>query len=119
MATVQAQPLRWFGFEAGLIEPGFDATRDGAFGFDNETPLHRAFSAPFELASRPVTYGEYLGFMLDGGYTQPELWLAMGWDWGRAGARNAPLYWRHADGAWLNHTLKARSRSTRAHLFAT
>ena len=106
MATVQAQPLRWFGFEAGLIEHGFDATRDGAFCFDNETPRHRAFSASFELASRPVTYGEYLAFMLDGGYTRPELWLAMGWDWVRAGARSAPLYWRDASGVWLNHTLQ-------------
>ena len=106
MATVQAQPLRWFGFEAGLVEHGFDATRDGAFCFDNETPRHRAFTAPFELASRPVTYGEYLMFILDGGYTRPELWLAMGWDWVRAGARNAPLYWRDADGVWLNHTLQ-------------
>ncbi len=106
MATVQAQPLRWFGFEAGLNEHGFDPTRDGAFCFDNETPRHRAFTAPFELASRPVTYGEYLVFMMDGGYTRPELWLAMGWDWVRAGARNAPLYWRDAGGAWLNHTLQ-------------
>ena len=106
MATVQAQPLRWFGFEAGLIEHGFDATRDGTFCFDNETPRHRAFTAPFELASRPVTYGEYLTFILDGGYTRPELWLAMGWDWVRAGGRTAPLYWRDADGVWLNHTLQ-------------
>ena len=106
MATVQAQPLHWFGFEAGLIEHGFDTTRDGAFCFDNETPRHRVFTAPFELASRPVTYGEYLTFMLDGGYTRPELWLAMGWDWVRAGARSAPLYWRDTDGVWLNHTLQ-------------
>ena len=106
MATVQAQPLRWFGFEAGLIEHGFDATRDGAFCFDNETPRHRVFSAPFELASRPVTYGEYLTFILDGGYARPALWLAMGWDWVRAGGRTAPLYWRDTDGVWLNHTLQ-------------
>ena len=106
MATVQALPLRWFGFPAGLIEHGFDATRDGAFCFDNETPFHRAFTAPFELASRPVTYGEYLTFILDGGYARPELWLAMGWDWVRAGARTAPLYWRDANGVWLNHTLQ-------------
>ena len=50
MATVQAQPLRWFGFEAGPIEHGFDTARDGAFCFDNETPRHRAFTAPFGWA---------------------------------------------------------------------
>ena len=106
MTTVQPQPLRWFGFEAGLIEHGFDASLDGAFCFDNETPRHRSFTAPFELASRPVTYGDYLAFMLDGGYTRPELWLSMGWDWVRAGARVAPLYWHPADGGWTNHTLQ-------------
>ena len=113
MATVQAQPLRWFGYEAGLIEHGYDARLDGLFCFDSETPRHRSFSAPFELASRPVTYGEYLAFMRDGGYTRSELWLSTGWDWVRAGQRSAPLYWRHVDdqhsaagsGRWLNHTL--------------
>ena len=106
MTSVQTQPLRWFGFEAGLIEHGHDAVRDGAFCFDNETPRHRAYTAPFELASRPVSYGEYLAFMTDGGYLRPELWLSMGWDWVRSGGRQAPLYWRELDGRWMHHTLQ-------------
>ena len=106
MAAVQSQPLHWFGYEGGLIEHGFDAALDGAFCFDNETPRHRSFTAPFELASRPVSYGEYQSFMQDGGYARPELWLAMGWDWVRAGDRSAPLYWRRVDDMWLNHTLQ-------------
>jgi len=106
MTSVQTQPLRWFGFEAGLIEHGHDAARDGTFCFDNETPRHRAYTAPFELASRPVSYGEYLAFMTDGGYLRPELWLSMGWDWVRSGGRQAPLYWRELDGHWMHHTLQ-------------
>jgi ergothioneine biosynthesis protein EgtB len=106
MAAVQTQPLRWFGYEGGLIEHGFDAALDGAFCFDNETPRHRSFTAPFELASRPVSYGEYRAFIQDGGYARPELWLAMGWDWVRTGGRAAPLYWRRVDAMWLNHTLQ-------------
>ena len=31
MTSVHAQPLRWLGFDGGLIEHGFDAARDGAF----------------------------------------------------------------------------------------
>jgi ergothioneine biosynthesis protein EgtB len=108
MAAVQSQPLRWFGYDAGLIEHGFDASSDGTFCFDNETPRHRAFTAPFELASRPVTYGDYLAFIDDGGYARPELWLAMGWDWVRAGRRTAPLYWCRADAHWTNHTLQGQ-----------
>ena len=106
MAAVQSQPSHWFGYEGGLIELGFDAALDGAFCFDNETPRHHSFTAPFELASRPVSYGEYQAFIQDGGYARPELWLAMGWDWVRAGDRSAPLYWRRVDEMWLNHTLQ-------------
>lgn len=108
MTTVRAQPLRWLGFEGGLIDHGFDPALDGAFSFDNEGPRHRAYTAPFELASRPATYGEYLAFIDDGGYRRPELWLSMGWDWVRSGQRSAPLYWRHVDGLWLNHTLQGQ-----------
>jgi len=108
MTSVQAQPLRWFGFDAGLIEHGFEASLDGAFCFDNETPRHGAYTAPFELASRPVSYGEYLAFIDDAGYQRPELWLAMGWDWVRSGQRRAPLYWREFDGRWMHHTLQGR-----------
>ena len=50
------------------------------FAFDNESPRHRSFLEPFELASRLITNGEYLAFMVDGGYERPELWLSMGWD---------------------------------------
>jgi ergothioneine biosynthesis protein EgtB len=106
IGTVQPQAMRWFGYEGGLVELGHDAARDGGFCFDNETPRHRAFTAPFELASRPATYGDYLAFIDDDGYTRPELWLSMGWDWVQAGRRTAPLYWLRDGDRWLNHTLQ-------------
>ncbi len=106
MTSVRAQPLRWFRQTGGLIEQGFDAALDGAFCFDNETPRHSVYLAPFELASRPVNYGEYLEFIDDAGYRRPELWLSLGWDWVCGGQRSAPLYWRRLDGQWLNHTLQ-------------
>ena len=105
MMPVQPQPLQWFSYEGGLVEHGHDPALDGSFCFDNETPRHRTYTAPFELASRPVSYGDYLAFMQDGGYHRPELWLSMGWDWVRSGARTAPLYWRVSEGRWLNYTL--------------
>jgi ergothioneine biosynthesis protein EgtB len=106
MAKVQPQPLQWFGYAGGLIEHGFDAGSDGTFCFDNETPRHATFTAPFELASRPVTYDEFLAFIDDGGYQRPELWLAIAWDWVRASARRAPLYWQQQNSVWRNHTLQ-------------
>jgi ergothioneine biosynthesis protein EgtB len=106
MAAVQPQPLRWYAFDGGLLEQGHDPALDGGFCFDNETPRHRTYTAPFELASRPVTYGEFLAFIDNHGYQRPELWLSMGWDWVRAGQKTAPLYWHRRDGDWFNHTLQ-------------
>jgi ergothioneine biosynthesis protein EgtB len=102
-------PLHWLRFEGGLIHHGFDAELDSNFCFDNETPRHRTYTAPFELGHRLVTDGDYLAFMQDGGYQRPELWLSMGWEWVRQQAANAtplaPLYWREQDGQWRQHTL--------------
>jgi ergothioneine biosynthesis protein EgtB len=106
MTPVQPQQLHWFAYEGGLIEHGHDPAMDGAFCFDNEAPRHRTYTAPFELASRPVSNGEFVDFIRDGGYRRPELWLSMGWDWVRSADRGAPLYWQPQDGVWLNHTLQ-------------
>src|SRR5512143_1166133 len=63
----------WIAYEGGLTEVGADGT---SFAFDNESPRHRVFVAPFELASHPVTNREFLAFIGDGGDRRPELWLA-------------------------------------------
>jgi ergothioneine biosynthesis protein EgtB len=97
IAQVHTQALRWLGVPGGLIDIGHQAGLDGEFLFDNEGPRHQAFLRDFELASRPVSYGDFQCFIADNGYARPELWLSMGWDWVCAGQRRAPLYW-HADG---------------------
>jgi ergothioneine biosynthesis protein EgtB len=97
-----ATPLAWVEFEAGLVEIG----RDGpGFAFDNETPRHRQYLHRYALASRPVTNGEYLAFIADGGYQRAELWLSEGWDWVNANRVEAPLYWRRDGGGWSRFTL--------------
>lgn len=106
IAGVRPDAVKWLGYEAALVEHGHDATLDGSFCFDNETPQHRVFVAAFELASRPATNGEYLAFIMDGGYQRPELWLSQGWDWVTQGQRHAPLYWRGEGSAWRHHTLQ-------------
>ena len=78
---------------------------DNGFAFDNEGPRHRAFVAGFELASHPVTHGDFLEFIADDGYRRPELWLSLGWDTVRAEGWNAPLYWEQRDGLWHTFTL--------------
>lgn len=87
-----AAPLRFEPHEGGLVEIGAAASE--AFVFDNETPRHRVFVEPFELASRPVTAGEYLAFVRDGGYRRPALWLSDGWATVQREGWSAPMYWR-------------------------
>jgi ergothioneine biosynthesis protein EgtB len=91
-----APPLDWISFSPGLTEVGFtpDSDANDAFCFDNETPRHAVFIAPFSLATRLVTCAEYLAFIDDNGYTRPELWLSEGWTTIREAGWQAPLYWQ-------------------------
>jgi ergothioneine biosynthesis protein EgtB len=92
----------WIDGPSGLVEIG----RAGrGFAFDNEGPRHAVHLGPFELAARPVTNAEYLAFMEDGGYEQPELWLADGWTAVHERGWRAPLYWERIDGIWRTYTL--------------
>ena len=43
--------------------------------------------------------------MKDGSYTKFNLWLGEGWDKVKAESWQAPLYWHHIDGEWMNYTL--------------
>ena len=97
-----APPWRWHSFSEGVHPIGFHG--DG-FAFDNEGPRHNVYLAPFRLASRLVTNGEYMEFMRDDGYTTAALWLSDGWDGMRANQWSAPLYWEMRDGQWWHYTL--------------
>jgi ergothioneine biosynthesis protein EgtB len=76
---------------AGLAMIGHDG---GGFAFDCEQPRHQQLLRAHELADRPVTNGEWLRFVEDGGYREPRHWLADGWAWVQANGIEAPLYWR-------------------------
>jgi len=102
LTPVRPRKLRWLRFEGGMREIGYAG---GGFHFDNEGPRHRVYCPEFELASHPVTYGEYVAFIEDGGYRRPELWLSMGWDAVRAQGWDKPLYWQQREGRWHNFTL--------------
>jgi ergothioneine biosynthesis protein EgtB len=95
-------PMRWVKFDEGTHWVGHDGN---GFAFDNESPRHRVFLEPFQLASRLVTNGEYKRFIDDGGYQRPDLWLSMGWATAQQEGWTAPLYWIRQDEQWLNHTL--------------
>jgi dimethylhistidine N-methyltransferase len=89
--------------EGGVAEIG--AVSRG-FSFDNEGPRHRVWLAPYRLADRLVTNGEWLKFIEDGGYCRSEFWLSDGWTLSQAEGWTAPLHWsRDEDGGWWEMTL--------------
>jgi ergothioneine biosynthesis protein EgtB len=100
--VIEVGPVRWLDFSEGIQWIGH-AGND--FAFDNEEPRHREFLESFRLANRPVTNAEYLEFMRDGGYSQPEHWLSMGWATVQQEGWQAPLYWEERDGTWWHFTL--------------
>jgi ergothioneine biosynthesis protein EgtB len=102
LASVDPQPLAWIAYDGGLREFGHDGA---GFGFDNEGPRHAAYVAPFDLASRPVTHGEFAAFIEDGGYARPELWMSAGFDLVRTRGWEAPLYWSRDAGRFRTFTL--------------
>jgi ergothioneine biosynthesis protein EgtB len=91
-------PIQWVEGKEGRARIGHDG--DG-FAFDCEGPAHDVLLSPHALAHRPVTNGEWMEFMADGGYRDPRLWLSDGWAWVQRDKVEAPLYWeRDAGGGW-------------------
>ncbi|MEZ4224836.1 MAG: ergothioneine biosynthesis protein EgtB [Polyangiaceae bacterium] len=94
--------LEFEGIAGGLVEIGHAG--DG-FCFDNEGPRHKVWLDDFALGRRLVTNGEYLEFIVDGGYERPLLWLSDGFAWVRQEHVAAPAYWRKQRGEWFEFGL--------------
>ena len=92
----------WIAIEEGVYDVGHAA---GGFAFDNEAPRHKVYLHEAALAPAPVSCGDYLAFIEDGGYERPEHWLSLGWATARAQAWTAPLYWVRHEGSWMQFTL--------------
>jgi ergothioneine biosynthesis protein EgtB len=107
---LHSSELQWHSFGGGLVEIGYplDAANPLDFCFDNETPRHKVYLEPFQIANREVTCREYLEFMSDDVYMRPELWLSEGWETVNQAGWRAPLYWErdaHDETGWRVFTL--------------
>ena len=103
----EAVPLSWMAPPGGLYQMGHDGE---GFAFDNEAPRHGVYVAPYTLAARLVTNGEYLEFIVAGGYQRAEFWLADGWHTVHEQRWQAPLYWDRSEGDWQQFTLGGMRR---------
>jgi ergothioneine biosynthesis protein EgtB len=102
VADAALPPLQWLEISRGIYEIG---AAGGGFAFDNEFPRHQTLLPGCRIATRPVSVGEYLAFIDDGGYRRPELWLSDGWAKVLEEGWQAPLYWERESGAWTCYTL--------------
>jgi ergothioneine biosynthesis protein EgtB len=94
-------------FDEAIVQIGHSGS---GFCYDNEGPRHRVLVAPFALASRLVTNGEFIEFIEAGGYARPEFWLSLGWMTVNEQHWQTPLYWVKRDGEWWNFTLSGFRR---------
>lgn len=99
---VPAHSEDWLSIAEGIYEIG---NRGEEYCFDNELGKHQVYLHAFEIGAHPVTNGEYLEFMQDGGYESHQFWLSEGWDWANQLNTKAPMYWINEDGHWYQYQL--------------
>ncbi len=71
-------PEGWIEIPSGAFAMG--AAPEG-FAYDNERPRHRALTAAFAIARRPVSNASWMHFSEGGGYERREWWSDEGWSW--------------------------------------
>jgi gamma-glutamyl hercynylcysteine S-oxide synthase len=84
-------------FAGGEVAIGTD---DRSCAYDNERPSHTRRVDPFWIDRAPVTAGEFLRFLEDGGYETRECWSDAGWAWKQEAGLVAPQFWQRQDGEW-------------------
>ncbi|CAN7609048.1 ergothioneine biosynthesis protein EgtB [Trinickia sp. LjRoot230] len=92
--TLRSGPIEWLRQPGGIVAIGHEGP---GFSFDSEEPRHDVLLRPYEIADRLVTCNDYTGFIADGGYRRPELWLSDGWAMVQREHMTAPAYWRRVD----------------------
>lgn len=68
--------------------------------FDNELPAFVTELEKFNIARRPVSNAQYLGFIEAGGYTQSKFWDQQGRTWLETAEASAPEHWRRDARGW-------------------
>jgi ergothioneine biosynthesis protein EgtB len=90
-------------YQLGMPSPGFS--------YDNELPEHKVFLHAFEIDRHPVTNGDFIQFIENGGYEDYRYWLADGWDMIKQNGLKYPLYWERKGGSnWYKKDLRGVAR---------
>ena len=94
---VSNEPVK---IDGGLYTMGYSGQE---FCYDIELPEHQVYLNDFKIDSLPVSNGDYLKFIEDGGYENFKLWLSDGWEKVKENEWIAPMYWLYEDDQWKTH----------------
>src|SRR5437868_9181415 len=91
------------GYGRGMGVPPMTHAQDAraTFAWDNEKPAHRVWLEDFSIDRAPVSNGDYLEFISDGGYKDFRWWHSAGWEQVNTEHWQAPLYWELHNDEWM------------------
>jgi iron(II)-dependent oxidoreductase len=89
-------------FPGGTVEIG---ASEQVSPWPSETPAHRVELQPFWIDLMPVTNGDFLTFMGEGGYSTRDVWTEEGWQWVKASQAHMPRHWSWQDRIWWSRCM--------------
>jgi len=96
-------------FEARDIQMGKGPGDNGWYGWDNEYGEHKAQVKAFQASQYLVSNGEFMEFVLAGGYTTPRWWDEEGLKYLQIRQAVSPPFWiLQEDGSYKYRTLSAQ-----------
>jgi gamma-glutamyl hercynylcysteine S-oxide synthase len=101
--AVRQREVRFSGGE--FLQGAGPDSRD--FIFDNEKWGHIASVRPFAIATEPVTQGDFIAFVEEGGYRREEFWSPQGRAWRDAGHVCVPRSWSREGNRWTRRWFDA------------
>jgi iron(II)-dependent oxidoreductase len=90
---------------AGFATLGHKQSSEDRFGWDNEFPENTRWVPSFQIDSHKVTNGEFLEFIIDGGYSNSSLWKSKDWEWLQASGISHPAFWIPDGKRWILRTM--------------
>jgi iron(II)-dependent oxidoreductase len=102
-----AEPGTMVHFPGGEMSIG---TNDRSAAYDNERPRHKIRLKPFWIDVTPVTNGEYLEFVEQGGYRDRRHWSDAGRAWLAESEAQAPKYWYRDTDGWATRSMDRPAR---------
>lgn len=100
--TISSSPVKneMVEIPAGQATLGVSTGPSAPFGWDNEFGSFTAIVPDFRIDKYMVSNAEFLRFLEDGGYRNPQFWSADDWQWKERHSISHPAFWNQAGSNW-------------------